>query len=144
MSIDEIAHLDWNPDTGLGLRERALEAWRTEEAIRDQEHQENAANLLLAAAACISEVLGVLNAANTRVVPSKTNKDGDGDVFCEIDGIEFKVTVVYPSGGGDEPSRVGLSVKNRSNGWMNISTLEQLGKYLDSDTIHPFVDRSAE
>lgn len=132
MSFDEIAHLDWNPDTGLGLRERALGAWEEKQLRRTEELEKQVADLLTHAAGRISEVLGILNAENCRVEPK--NKDGDGTVFFNADGMEFKVNIVYPNGGGDEPSTLTVSVMCRS-GWLSIRDVEGLGEKLDGGLV---------
>lgn len=132
MSYDEIAHLDFTPDPGTGLRERALKTWGVEKAIREERQQRQVGELLLHAQRCITDVLDVVNA--TKVVVKPRPSDGDGDVFCQIDGMEFKVSVVYPTGGGEEPNVVKLFVKTGNN-YAEVNDILDLGRYLDKDLI---------
>jgi hypothetical protein len=132
MSFDDIAHLDFQPDVGTGLRDRALGAWGEEKQRREEEKQITIANLVVIAHARISEILDVSNA--TDVVVKAKDKDGDGEVFCRVDGMEFKVNIVYPAGGGDEPTTISLSVRAGST-WSSVPDLATLGRYLENNTI---------
>jgi hypothetical protein len=140
MSYDEIAHLDFVPDFGAGLYDRALEALEEHERNEEAQKQGCIADLLIRTAEKLAEVLGLCNASQARV--EVKNTDGDGSVFVKADGMQFRVTVVYPAGGGDEPTAVNLSVKTGNN-WSAISSLADLGRWVKAGSVDREEDKCA-
>jgi hypothetical protein len=122
--MSDIEYLDFAPEAHhLSLRERALAAY-----------EQQRVGLLCEAHGHVLEVLGV-EAEFTQV--EVKNADGDGEAYCEVDGIPFKVVVTYPAGGGDEPRGMKLWFKHSYN-WCEIRTLADLGRQLkDSPVPHP-------
>jgi hypothetical protein len=140
VSFDEIAYLDFAPDLGAGLRERALEALEEHERNEELEKQGCVGDLLIRAAGKLADVLDLCNASETRV--EVKNTDGDGSVYVKADGMQFRVTVVFPAGGGDEPTSVNLSVKTGNN-WSAISSLADLGRWVKAGSVDREEDKCA-
>jgi hypothetical protein len=123
-NFPDIDHLDFHVDDTAGLIERAVQKYKSSWSY----HESRA---LSVAGACLSNTLGVLSAQDTTVVIN--NSDGDAVVHCKIDGIQFKVSITYPSGAieEDEPDRVELRAKVTEYNWAPIKNLYQLGALID-------------
>jgi hypothetical protein len=123
-TFPEIDHLDFPVDDTAGLIERAVQTYKSLWSY----HESRA---LTVAGACLSSTLGVTSALDTTVVVN--NSDGDAVVECKIDGIQFKVSIVYPSGAGEkaEPDRVELRARVNQHNWALIKDLYNLGALID-------------
>lgn len=125
-ALDQIAHLDWTPNPGTGLRDEALQAFEDRKGVIIHD-------LLTRAQRLLKDILNVDNALNVQVKP-KNFKDGDGEVFCEVDGMQFRIAIVYPTGGGEEPSTQVLAVKTGNN-YAPVDNMVTLGRLLFGNSV---------
>lgn len=133
MPDSDIAHLDFMPEERIpSLRERALAAFQSDLSG-------HRAELLRLASERAQEVLGepVEDATEIKL---QNVRDGDGEVFFVLDGLDFKVKVTYPANvdEGAAPHSVGLSVRAHAgpptapgNSWLSVESLASLGAMID-------------
>jgi hypothetical protein len=130
MSLDEISHLDFVPEAHSSpLCERASVAYHQRKASFEVE-------LISLTARKVSDVLDEPTARNVKV-KLRNVKDGDGEVFFKLDGLSMKVVVVWPTNRDDdsEPTQVNLMVENKTDGWVAISDLADLGRLIAEDIV---------
>lgn len=122
--MSDIEYLDFSPETHqLTLRERARAAFESRRM-----------RVLCEARDSLQDMLGVADPAFTEVTVK--NKDGDGDAFCEIDGLGLKVSVVY-SAGESEPQFVKVWLRAGAGACTEIHDLADLGRVLTKNTPDP-------
>lgn len=126
-AYDEIAHLDFVPGTTEQppLRERAAAAYEHVAAVHRHE-------LLAFAAHKISGVLGEWS-GQVDAMTIRNTQTGEGEVLVGIDGLQFRVNVVWSIPRTEESeATVTLGVKGKGGAWISVNTLAELGRHLEA------------